>query len=161
MRRRDDDAVQYTFMEMNRLLYEGHPYAMDQMGSARDVADLTLQDIEELYRDYVGPRKAVLALSGDLELKAVEGLVRSLFSDWKGGGRGAEKNGLRPDIGQRAGGRARDVPDAHDLCLRRAGPDRCRQVSRGGDDCRTLRHGRKDPQKTEGREPLRICRHLF
>jgi len=87
MRRRDDDAVQYTFMEMNTLLYKGHPYAMDQMGSARDVADLTLQDIEELYRDYVGPRKAVLALSGDLELKAVEELVRSLFSGWEGGGR--------------------------------------------------------------------------
>jgi zinc protease len=74
-------------MEMNTLLYKGHPYAMDQMGSARDVADLTLQDIEELYRDYVGPRKAVLALSGDLELKAVEELVRSLFSGWEGGGR--------------------------------------------------------------------------
>jgi zinc protease len=87
MRRRDDDAVQYTFMEMNRLLYEGHPYAKDQMGSARDVAGLTLQDIEELYRDYVGPRKAVLALSGDLEMKEVEESVRSLFSGWKGGGR--------------------------------------------------------------------------
>jgi len=87
MRRRDDDAVQYTFMEMNALLYKGHPYAMDQMGSARDVADLTLQDIEELYRNYVAPRKAVLALSGDLELKAVEELVRSLFSGWKGDGR--------------------------------------------------------------------------
>jgi zinc protease len=72
-------------MEMNALLYHYHPYAKDQMGSARDVAATTLQDIEGLYGNYVGPRKAVLALSGDLELKAVEESVRSLFSDWKGG----------------------------------------------------------------------------
>ncbi len=87
MRRRDDDAVQYTFMEMNALLYKGHPYAMDQMGSARDVGDMTLGDIEELYGNYMGPREAVLALSGDLDPKAAEELVRSLFSGWQGGGR--------------------------------------------------------------------------
>jgi zinc protease len=91
MRRRDDDAVLYTFMEMSALLYKGHPYAMDQMGSARDVAGMTLQDIEELYGNYVGPRKAVLALSGDLELKTAEETVRSLFSGWEGNGRELKK----------------------------------------------------------------------
>jgi zinc protease len=84
IRRRDDDPVQYAFMEMNALLYKGHPYAKDQMGSARDVTDMALQDIEGLYGNYIGPGKAVLALSGDLEPKAVEESVHSLFSDWKG-----------------------------------------------------------------------------
>ncbi len=87
MRRRDDDPVQYAFMEMNALLYDGHPYAHDQLGSVRDVADMTLQDTEGCYGNYVGPDGAVLALSGDLEAAAVEECIRSLFSDWKGGGR--------------------------------------------------------------------------
>jgi zinc protease len=88
MRRRDDEPLQYTFMEMARLLYEGHPYARDQMGSATDVVKLTLRDMEELYAGYVGPQEAVLALSGDVVRKEAEELARALFSDWKGGGHG-------------------------------------------------------------------------
>ena len=91
MRRRDDEPLQLTFMEMNRVLYEGHPYARDQMGSIADVAGLTREDVEGLYRDYVGPRGAVLALSGDVEQKEAEALVRALFSDWSGGDREMKK----------------------------------------------------------------------
>lgn len=86
IRRRDDDPLQYTFALMNRELYEGHPYALDQIGSAADVAGLTLRDVEELYRAFVGPRGAVLALSGDIEQARAEAMVRSLFSDWVGEG---------------------------------------------------------------------------
>ena len=130
MRRRDDDPVQHAFMEMNALLYDDHPYAKDQIGSARDVAAMTLKDVEELYGDYVGPRTAVLALSGDLEPKAAEEMVAELFSDWEGGGRELTKlpytlTSARQRVIERA-----HAADAPDLCLRRPGPDRCRQVSR-------------------------------
>ena len=91
IRRRDDDPLQYTFTEMNRLLYEGHPYAADQIGSARDVTALTLQDLEALRSDYLVPGGAVLALSGDIERKEAEELVRGLFSGWKGGGQRLKK----------------------------------------------------------------------
>ncbi|HUJ69747.1 MAG TPA: pitrilysin family protein, partial [Syntrophorhabdales bacterium] len=86
IRRRDDEPLQYAFALMNRELYEGHPYALDQIGSAADVAGLKLQDVQELYRTFVGPKGAVLALSGDIDKAAAEGAVRSLFSDWVGGG---------------------------------------------------------------------------
>jgi len=91
MRRRDDEPLQLTFMEMNRVLYGGHPYARDQMGSIADVAGLTREDMEGLYRDYVGPRGAVLALSGDVGRKEAEALVRTLFSDWSGDDREMKK----------------------------------------------------------------------
>ncbi|OPY70776.1 MAG: Protease 3 precursor [Syntrophorhabdaceae bacterium PtaU1.Bin034] len=84
IRRRDDDPVPYTFYQMYRLLYEGHPYAKDTLGSAEDVGNLRVEDVEELYRHYVGPRGAVLAVSGDIEQKKAEELVRRFFSDWKG-----------------------------------------------------------------------------
>jgi zinc protease len=91
MRRRDDEPSERTFMEMNRALFEGHPYARDQMGSIADVAGLAREDVEGLYRGYVGPGGAVLALSGDVERKEAEALVRALFSDWSGGDREMKK----------------------------------------------------------------------
>ena len=61
--------MQYTFTEMNKLLYEGHPYASDQIGSAGDVTALTQDDLEALRRNYLAPGSAVLALSGDIGKK--------------------------------------------------------------------------------------------
>ncbi|MGA3173433.1 MAG: pitrilysin family protein [Syntrophorhabdales bacterium] len=91
IRRRDDDPVPYIFMEMNRLLYDGHSYAKDQIGSADDVTGLTCRDLEELQRDYVVPGGAVIALSGDIEQNQAEDLVRGLFSGWNGGANSLRK----------------------------------------------------------------------
>ena len=84
IRRRDDEPLQYTFSQLNRALYEGHPYGMDQMGDPEDVANLGVVDVERLFREYVSPKGAVLALSGDIDEKQAEASVRRLFSDWKG-----------------------------------------------------------------------------
>ena len=46
--------------------------------------DLKAADIERLYREFVSPKGAVLALSGDIEPKHGEALVRRLFSEWQG-----------------------------------------------------------------------------
>jgi zinc protease len=91
IRRRDDDAPQFTFSQMSRVLFEGHPYALDQVGSAEDVSALTAADVEDLYRSYVTPKGAVLAISGDFDPADAERLVRSLFGDWKGEGREMKK----------------------------------------------------------------------
>lgn len=91
IRRRDDDPVQYTFTQMSGMLFEGHPYARDLIGSSKDVAALTVADMDRLYRSYVVPKGAVLAVSGDVEQKEAEKIVQRLFSDWKGEGRVLQK----------------------------------------------------------------------
>lgn len=87
MRRRDDEPTRYAFMQMNGVLFEGHPYARDQVGSVGDVAGLALKDVRQLYKSYVTPKGAVLAISGSVEQKQAETLVRKLFGEWKGTGR--------------------------------------------------------------------------
>jgi zinc protease len=84
MRRRDDEPMRYAFMQMNAVLFDGHPYARDQVGSVGDVGALTLKDVRQLYRSYVTPKGAVLAISGNVEQKKAETLVRKLFGEWKG-----------------------------------------------------------------------------
>ncbi len=86
IRRRDDEPMRYAFMQMNGVLFEGHPYARDQVGSVSDVARLTAKDVRQLYKSYVTPKGAVLAISGNIEQKEAEALVRKLFGEWKGTG---------------------------------------------------------------------------
>jgi zinc protease len=104
IRRRDDEPLQYIFTQLDRELYEGHPYAMDQIGDPEDVANLRATDLEQLYRGFVGPSGAVLALSGDIEPMRAKALVRSLFSDWKGA-----EHPLRKQIHALATGREKTV----------------------------------------------------
>ncbi|MBP1732554.1 MAG: peptidase domain protein, partial [Deltaproteobacteria bacterium] len=91
IRQKEDDAVSSTFKAMNRALYEGHPYGRDALGNATDVARLTHKEIAALYKDCVSPKGAVLALSGDIDLKETERLVRSIFGAWKGKARSLRK----------------------------------------------------------------------
>ena len=84
IRQRDDDPVGSTFRRFNEVLYEGHPYGRDPIGTEEDVQGMTLEDIENGYAQYVAPANAVLAVSGDIDEKAVRKLIDRLFSQWKG-----------------------------------------------------------------------------
>lgn len=91
IRQAEDQPTSYTFKMMNRVLYEGHPYGKDALGNATDVARLTHREIAALYKDCVSPKGAVLALSGDINLKETEKLIRSTFGSWKGKARTLRK----------------------------------------------------------------------
>lgn len=104
IRRRDDETLQYTFVQFNKELYEGHPYAGDQTGTPEEVTALEVTALEKLYGGFVSPKGAVLALSGDVEPARVEALVRRLFSDWKG-----PEHALRKQTHTLLAGRERSV----------------------------------------------------
>jgi zinc protease len=84
IRQRDDDPGSYAFLQMNATLYEGHAYGKDVLGTEAEVRGSTLQDLKNLYRGYVTPDHAVLAISGDIDFEDVERLVGEAFADWKG-----------------------------------------------------------------------------
>jgi zinc protease len=84
IRQRDDDPVGYTFMLFNEILYKGHPYSKDTIGTESDIGSIKLEELEEAYKKFITPSKAVLAISGDVDEKKVEGLFRKMFSDWSG-----------------------------------------------------------------------------
>jgi len=84
IRQRDDDPVGYTFMQFNEILFKGHPYSKDPIGIESDIASLKLNEVEEVYKKFITPSNAVLAISGDVDEKKVESLFRKMFSDWSG-----------------------------------------------------------------------------
>lgn len=87
IRQRDDEPLSYTFLLMNRLFYEGHPYGKDTLGNAEDVMKLSAKDLRDIYQRYVTPQGVVLAISGDIDAKKMEARVRELFGTWKGQGK--------------------------------------------------------------------------
>ncbi len=84
IRQRDDDPISNTFLRFNETLYEGHPYSRDPVGREVDIENLKIKDIEEYYKNYVGPSNAVLAISGDVDEKMLYKLFEGLFSEWEG-----------------------------------------------------------------------------
>jgi zinc protease len=84
IRQRDDDPITYIFRRFNEVLYEGHPYEEDPIGREDDIDRIELNELEGFYRNYVSPKNAVLAVSGDVDEKELVRLIDGLFSEWKG-----------------------------------------------------------------------------
>jgi zinc protease len=84
IRQRDDDPVGYTFIQFNEILFKGHPYSKDPTGRESDIASVRLDELEEVYKKFLTPSNAVLAISGDIDEKKVESLFQKMFSDWSG-----------------------------------------------------------------------------
>jgi len=91
IRQKDDEPVSLAFKTMYETLFEGHPYGRDVSGRSEDVMGLTRKEMVGLYRAYVSPRSAVLAISGNIRVKETEKLVTTQFARWAGGARSLEK----------------------------------------------------------------------
>jgi len=84
IRQRDDDPVGYTFNRFNEIFYKGHPYSKDPMGTEKDVENMKIEELKALYKRFVTPSHAVIAVSGDVDEKEVFRLIKEYFSGWKG-----------------------------------------------------------------------------
>ncbi|MCX5804565.1 MAG: pitrilysin family protein [Proteobacteria bacterium] len=84
IRQQDDDPVGYTFIRFNEILYKGHPYSRDPVGREPDIGSIKLDELEGVYKKFITPSNAVLAISGDVDEKKIESLFRKMFSDWSG-----------------------------------------------------------------------------
>ncbi len=84
IRQKEDDPITFTFMRFREAIFEGHPYSKDPDGNERDVKDITISDLNAVYKKYVTPEEAVLAISGDVNQVEIKGLFEEFFSDFNG-----------------------------------------------------------------------------
>lgn len=66
------------------LLFQGHPYANDQDGSPRSVAEISLQDIKTFHQKWYTPDNAALVVTGDFKTREMLKTIKNLFSNWQG-----------------------------------------------------------------------------
>jgi len=70
-----DSVAQRRFYE---IVYAGHPYANDPLGTAEGIAAVDRADTEDFHRRYYVASNLVLALVGDLDRPAAEALAERL-----------------------------------------------------------------------------------
>ncbi|MBF0627136.1 MAG: insulinase family protein [Magnetococcales bacterium] len=78
--RTDGDPNQRMLERYRTLAYGDHPYGRPVIGSMDEIAGLTLADLKKWYQTYYAPNNATLVVVGDVDLEAVEGLVRKYFA---------------------------------------------------------------------------------
>jgi zinc protease len=84
IRQRDDEPVGSTFRRFTEVIFEGHPYSKDPLGTEADVRRITAKDVQDAYRQFVTPANTVLSVSGDIDEDSLRQLLDKLFSNWKG-----------------------------------------------------------------------------
>ena len=63
-------------------IYGKHPYGRDVRGSARGLARITIEDVQDHHRSLFAADNAVLVAVGDFDPKALRSLVKTHFGRW-------------------------------------------------------------------------------
>jgi zinc protease len=83
LKQQEDSLTSMAFQEFNSLLFSGHPYGLNNIGSEDAIKSFTASALEEIYLEHARPENLVLAISGDVKAEETKDLVVSLFGDWQ------------------------------------------------------------------------------
>jgi len=91
----DTDIFGNGMINLRKLLYGSHPYAMRVQGEKKTVNAITREEISNFYKKYFVPEGSILTVVGDVNVEKITSYVKRKFKGWEG------KKGLFPE---------RDVP---------------------------------------------------
>ena len=80
-----DDPGLVADRAMGPALWGDHPYAHDVVGSQRDVARFTREDVVSFYRANYGPKISMLVIVGAVDPEQMRKSVERAFGSWTGG----------------------------------------------------------------------------
>ncbi len=92
LKQQKDSLTATTFLEFNQILFQSHPYALNNLGSEKALATLSTDDLHKLYNRQAQPDALVLAVAGDVKAKDVYEKVTKLFGAWQKSGIKQERN---------------------------------------------------------------------
>jgi len=64
------------------IIYKGHPYSKQPLGTADSVVSITRQDLIDFYKKYISPSGARIAVVGELEGYDIKELLESSLAHW-------------------------------------------------------------------------------
>ena len=82
LKQQEDSLPSLAFQEFNTILFEGHPYGLNSIGSEFAIKSFTAGALRDIYEQQAKPDRLVLAISGDVKAEATRELVERLFGDW-------------------------------------------------------------------------------
>ncbi|NOQ66838.1 MAG: insulinase family protein [Desulfobacterales bacterium] len=83
LKQQEDSLTSFAFQEFNGMMFEGHPYGLNSIGSADAIKSFTPAALKNIYQQHAQPDHLVLAISGDVKAEETKDLVVRLFGDWQ------------------------------------------------------------------------------
>ena len=79
---RDQDTQERAALEFDKILFQGHPYALPIDGFTETISQIQREDLINHHSTY-HPQHAILAICGALPLEKIEEMVREQFEAWQ------------------------------------------------------------------------------
>lgn len=79
-----DEPSSFAGQLIKNVIYKGHPYSKDMLGSAETVATITRQNLVDCYQRTISPDDMRMAIVGDLGCYDVEKIVIDKLGNWTG-----------------------------------------------------------------------------
>lgn len=79
LKERDDNIGRYTGKTMRELLFQTHPYRLDEVGTPESLAGINREHIVDFYKKYVQPSNLVLSIMGDFDSTQILDALKKKF----------------------------------------------------------------------------------
>ncbi|MFH1783545.1 MAG: pitrilysin family protein [bacterium] len=83
IRSKEDSIFETAFDELNKTLYQDHPYSKPVIGTRETISSITREDIIAFHKDVYKPRNMVLVIVGDVKEKLLMSALKNIEKGWK------------------------------------------------------------------------------
>jgi zinc protease len=79
-----DEPRSFAGQLIKNIIYKGHPYSKDILGTQESIAAITREDLINCYKQSISPDDMRMAIVGDIKNYDVEGVVNKKLGSWQG-----------------------------------------------------------------------------
>lgn len=79
-----DEPRSFSNQLMKDIIYQGHPYAKNLLGTYESIKKICRDDLTDFYNTYITPAGITMAIVGDIEGYNIQKICSTLFGDWQG-----------------------------------------------------------------------------
>ena len=79
-----DNPMHFSGQLIREKLYAGHPYSKNSLGTRESIGDITQKDLKKLYKRFISPDGARLAIVGDFSGSDLKKTLEKYLGKWMG-----------------------------------------------------------------------------
>lgn len=79
-----DEPRSFTSQLVKEHIYKGHPYAKNLLGTENSLNAITPEDLKKIYKEFLTPQEATIAIVGDIASYDVVDVCNKAFEKWQG-----------------------------------------------------------------------------
>jgi zinc protease len=77
-----DEPNSFVGYLIKKVIYKGHPYSKQPLGTAESIRSITQQNLVDFYKKYISPYEARIAVVGDLRDYDIQNVLETALGNW-------------------------------------------------------------------------------